>query len=173
MLLMDNTKLKDVEIFVSGITKRNPGQTAFGILLLYFVNGKEYQREIQGSLRKSTNSRTQLIAAITALNTLKEPCQVKLYTDAQYITNPFNLGWLARWENNDWRDVKNLDLWQELLKLCQVHKVEFIWLKQHSGNPSQERAEQLASLALREKEPVIDFVYEQKLAQENLNLLSA
>ena len=173
MLLMDNTKLKEVEIFVSGITKRNPGQTAFGILLLYFVNGKEYQREIQGSLRKSTNSRTQLIATTSALNTLKQPCQVKLYIDAQYITNPFNLGWLVRWENNDWRDVKNLDLWQELLKLCQVHKVEFIWLKQHSGNPNQEHAERLASLALKGKEPVIDFVYEQKLAQENLALLSA
>ena len=87
MLLMDNTKLKEVEIFVSGITKRNPGQTAFGILLLYQFGGREHKREIQGSLRKSTNSRTQLKAAITALNTLKEPCQVKLYTDAQYITN--------------------------------------------------------------------------------------
>ncbi|MFY9224682.1 MAG: RNase H family protein [Blastocatellia bacterium] len=165
---MDNTKLKTVEIFTSGITKRNPGQTAFAVLLLHQLNGKEHKREIQGSLRRSTNSRTQLIATITALNTLKQPCQVKLYTDAQYITNPFNLGWLARWENDDWRDVKNLDLWQELLRLCQVHKVEFIWLRQHSENASQERVEYLASLALKDKEPVIDLVYEQKLTQENL-----
>ncbi|MFY9225388.1 MAG: RNase H family protein [Blastocatellia bacterium] len=165
---MDNTKLKEVEIFISGITKRNPGQTAFAILLLHQLNGKQHQKEIKGSLRLSTNSRTQLIATTTALSLLKESCQVKLYTDAQYITNPFNLGWLARWENDDWRDVKNLDLWKQLLKLCQVHKVEFIWLKQHSGNPNQERAEYLASLALKDKEPVIDFVYEQKLAQENL-----
>ena len=167
---MDNTKLKQVEIFVSGITKRNPGQTAFGILLLYFVNGKQHQKEIKSSLRLSTNSRTQLIASTAALKVLKEPCQVKLYTDAQYITNPFNLGWLARWENDDWRDVKNLDLWKQLLKLCQVHKVEFIWLKQHSGDTNQERAEYLAKLALKDKEPIIDFVYEQKIAQENLKL---
>ncbi|MFY9222491.1 MAG: RNase H family protein, partial [Blastocatellia bacterium] len=78
------------------------------------------------------------------------------------------LGWLKKWENKDWKNVKNLDLWQELLKLCEVHTVKFVWVRGHAGNLNQERADYLANLGLMEKEPVIDFVYEQKALQENL-----
>ena len=172
---MDNTKLKEVklkevEIYADGATRKNPGKSGWGTILLYYSNGKEYRREIKGGVRKSTNNRMELRAIISGLNLLKEPCEVTVYTDSQYVTNPFNLGWLKRWEEKNWEDVKNLDLWQELLKHCQIHTVRFVWVKGHAGNLNQERADYLANLGLMEKEPIIDLVYEQVIAQENLKL---
>ena len=170
---MDNTKLKEVEIYADGATRKNPGKSGWGAILLYYVNGKEYRREIKGGVRKSTNNRMELRAIISGLSLLKEACQVTVYTDSQYVTNPFNLGWLKKWQEKDWEDVKNLDLWQELVKLCEIHTVKFVWVKGHSGNLNQERADYLANLGLIEREPIIDLVYEQVIAQENLSLLSA
>ena len=166
--MMENKTLKQVEIYADGATRNNPGKSGWGAILLYYLNGKEYRREVKGGVRKSTNNRMELRAVISGLSLLKEACQVTVYTDSQYVTNPFNLGWLKKWENKDWKDVKNLDLWQELLKLCEIHTVKFVWIKGHSGNLNQERADYLANLGLMEREPVIDFVYEQKSVQENL-----
>ena len=92
----------------------------------------------------------ELTAVIEALSVLKEPCEVSLYTDSQYVANAVNKNWLWDWQRHSWKKsdgkpVKNIDLWESLLKLLDVHKVEFVWIKGHNGYPENERCDYLAT----------------------------
>jgi ribonuclease HI len=90
----------------------------------------------------------ELTGVITALSALKEPCQVDLYTDSQYIVNAINKGWLASWRRQNWKkkggEVKNPDLWQQLVPLLETHQVNFIWVKGHAENANNNRCDELA-----------------------------
>lgn len=110
-------------------------------------NGKE--REISGGEKVTTNNQMELMAAIVALECLKEPCEVMLYSDSAYLVNAFNQHWIEGWKKNGWKnsskqDVKNRELWERLEKLTSTHKVEFIKVKGHSDNEYNNRCDKLA-----------------------------
>ena len=92
------------------------------------------------------------MAAIAGLEALNRPCEVELYSDSKYLTDAFNQGWIQNWVRNNWKrgksgPVKNIDLWQRLLKAKQPHNVTFIWVRGHAGHPQNERCDQLATSA--------------------------
>lgn len=123
----------------------NPGPGGYGAILMY--NGKE--RELSGGEKVTTNNQMELMAAIVALECLKEPCEVMLYSDSAYLVNAFNQHWIEGWKKNGWKnsskqDVKNRELWERLEKLTSTHKVEFIKVKGHSDNEYNNRCDKLA-----------------------------
>lgn len=137
--------MKKVTIYTDGSCSGNPGTGGWGAVLIY--NGKE--KRISGGENPTTNNRMELTAPISALSALKEPCEVELYSDSAYLVNAFNNGWLNSWQINGWRtsdkkEVKNADLWQKLLELCKIHKVEFIKVKGHSDNEYNNICDKLA-----------------------------
>lgn len=140
--------MKKVEIFTDGACKGNPGPGGWGAVLRY--NGVE--KEISGGEANTTNNRMELTAVIRALEMLKEPCEVVLCTDSQYISNAIKLGWAKKWKSNNWMRNKkekalNPELWDRLLSLCGIHNVEIIWVKGHAGHPENERCDRLAVAA--------------------------
>ena len=142
--------VKKVTIYTDGACSGNPGPGGWGAILEY--NGK--RREMSGGERQTTNNRMELLAAISALSALKEPCEVTLYTDSQYFSNAINLGWLRSWKNKGWRRKdgarKNPDLWQSLDALLATHRVKVVWVKGHAENEGNNRCDELAVME-REK----------------------
>lgn len=140
--------MKDVEIFTDGACRGNPGPGGWGAVLRY--KGKE--KEISGGEAHTTNNRMELTAVIEALSMLKEPCNVTLYSDSQYVCNAIKLGWAKKWQKNGWMKNKkepalNPDLWEKLLNLCSIHKMNIVWVKGHAGHPENERCDVLAVAA--------------------------
>ncbi len=142
--------MKKVCIYTDGACSGNPGPGGWAAILSY--NGHE--RELSGGEPATTNNRMELIAAISALEALKEPCEVGLWTDSQYLARAVNEGWLAGWKRRGWRrkegELKNPELWQALDALLARHKVSFNWLKGHDGHEYNERCDALA-VAQRDK----------------------
>jgi ribonuclease HI len=137
--------MKTVEIYTDGACSGNPGPGGYGAILRY----KDKEKEISGGDKNTTNNRMELLAVIEALKLLKEPCNVELYSDSQYVCNAFNLGWVEKWKSKNWmrtksEPVKNPDLWKELYSLCQTHNVTYNWVKGHAGHPENERCDRLA-----------------------------
>lgn len=142
--------MKKVCIYTDGACSGNPGPGGWAAILSY--NGHE--RELSGGEPATTNNRMELIAAISALEALKEPCEVELWTDSQYLARAVNEGWLAGWKRRGWRrkegELKNPELWQALDALLARHKVSFNWLKGHDGHEYNERCDARA-VAQRDK----------------------
>ena len=139
-------KIKHIDIFTDGACSGNPGPGGWGVILRYLSTTKE----LSGGEPETTNNRMELTAVIEALSVQKEPCEVSLYTDSQYVANAVNKNWLWDWQKRSWKKsdgkpVKNIDLWESLIKLLDVHKVEFIWIKGHNGYPENERCDYLAT----------------------------
>ena len=139
-----------VEIYTDGACKGNPGPGGWGALLRY---GK-VEKQLRGGDPMTTNNRMELSAAIQALQALKRPCQVQLYTDSEYLRRGIT-EWLQNWKRNGWRTaakqpVKNADLWQALEAAAAPHRIEWHWVKGHSGHPENELADQLANLAIED-----------------------
>ncbi|MCP5141926.1 MAG: ribonuclease HI [Gammaproteobacteria bacterium] len=139
-----------VEIHTDGACRGNPGPGGWGAQLRY----GEHVRELHGGERETTNNRMELTAAIRALETLKRPCRIVLYTDSQYVRQGIT-EWLANWKKRNWqtaakKPVKNADLWRELDAAQARHQVEWRWVKGHSGDPGNERADALANLGIDE-----------------------
>lgn len=137
--------MKKVEIFTDGACSGNPGPGGWGAILRY---GK-IEKEISGGENATTNNRMELTACIKALSMLKESCQVTLTTDSKYVVDGINLGWAKGWQANGWRKAdkkpaQNIDLWEELLRLVDTHKVTFVWIKGHAGFAENERCDALA-----------------------------
>ena len=123
---------------------RNQG----GIGVVFLRNGEKVYEYSKG-FKDTTNNRMELTAVIEALKMLKEPCKVTLYSDSQYVCNALKLGWAKKWQANNWMRNKkepalNPDLWEALLKLCDVHQMEIVWVKGHAGHPENERCDRLA-----------------------------
>jgi len=153
--------LKTVTIFTDGACSGNPGPGGWGAMLIY--GGKK--KEISGGEISTTNNRMELISVINALEALKEPCKVELYTDSQYVVNAINLGWLDSWKLKGWKrkggEVKNPDLWIKLVPLLETHDVTFIWIKGHADNEHNKRCDELAvaeskKFKKEEKEKILD-----------------
>jgi ribonuclease HI len=143
---------KKIIIYTDGACSGNPGPGGWGALLMY---GSSI-REISGYSPATTNNRMELSAAIEALEALKEPCTVDLYSDSSYLVNAVNEGWLKRWTVNNWKtstkkNVENIDLWQKILKLLKLHDITFHKVKGHSDNPYNNRCDTLAREAIKRK----------------------
>ncbi len=137
--------MKKVEIYTDGSCKQNPGPGGWGAILVY--QGREL--ELSGGQADTTNNRMELTAVIEALQKLREPCQVTLTTDSKYVSDGISKGWAASWKARGWKKADkspalNPDLWGKLLDLCEVHTVEFVWVKGHAGHPYNERCDTLA-----------------------------
>ena len=137
--------MKKVEIFTDGACSGNPGPGGWGAVLRF--GGRE--KELCGGDDDTTNNRMELTACIEALSALKEPCEVTLTTDSQYVVNGMTKGWAASWQKNGWiksdkKPAQNPDLWEKLLELSKRHKLTFVWIKGHAGHPENERCDALA-----------------------------
>lgn len=137
--------MKRVEIYTDGACKGNPGPGGWGVLLRMGA----HEKELSGGEADTTNNRMEMTAAIRGLEALIEPCAVDLYTDSTYLIDGITKwvhGWKKRgWVNASKKPVKNADLWHELLALTARHKVEWHWIKGHSGHAENERVDTLAS----------------------------
>ena len=141
-----------VEIYTDGACSPNPGLGGWGAILREPSSGRE--KELSGNERDTTNNRMELTAAIKGLEALKKPSRVKIVTDSEYVHNAFTKGWLKNWKRNGWKTaarepVKNADLWQELLRLEQIHEVEWEWVRGHADHAENSRADALAVAARR------------------------
>ena len=137
--------IKFVEIFTDGACSGNPGPGGYGIILRY--NGKI--KELSGGDANTTNNRMELTAVIEALKALKEPCNVRLTTDSQYVVNSVNNKWIYGWQKKNWireksKPVPNADLWKQLIPLLKIHTIEFVWVRGHNGHAENERCDKLA-----------------------------
>jgi ribonuclease HI len=142
--------MKQVIIYTDGACSGNPGAGGWGAML----QCGEVIKELSGGSADTTNNRMELQAAIEALNALKEPCAVALYTDSQYVKNGIT-EWIKGWQKNGWmnsqkKPVKNADLWQALLEASARHSVQWHWVKGHAGDAGNERADTLARLGMVE-----------------------
>ena len=134
-----------VEIFTDGACSGNPGAGGWGVVLRY--GGVE--KELSGGEAETTNNRMELTAVIEALKALKKSCEIVLCTDSRYVMDGVQQ-WLPNWKKNGWRTankkspVKNIDLWQQLDSLLELHKIKWVWVKGHNGHPENERCDKLA-----------------------------
>ncbi|MBC8524501.1 MAG: ribonuclease HI [Chlorobium sp.] len=141
---------KKVTIYTDGACSGNPGKGGWGALLMF----GSVKRELSGYSPATTNNRMELMAAIQALEALKEPCEVALYSDSSYLVNAINKGWLKRWTSNNWKTaakkpVENIDLWKMILELIRLHSVTFHKVKGHSDNEFNNRCDYLATQAIK------------------------
>lgn len=136
---------KHVELFTDGACSGNPGKGGWGAVLRY----GQSERELSGGEKSTTNNRMELTAVIMGLKALKEPCHVTLTTDSKYVSDGLSKGWARSWQKNGWRKADkrpalNPDLWEELLRLTDIHDVDIVWVKGHAGHPENERCDRLA-----------------------------
>jgi ribonuclease HI len=147
----------NVVIYTDGACSGNPGPGGFGAVLLH----GDTRRELSQGFRRTTNNRMELLAVITALESLKRPCKVTVFSDSEYVVNAITKGWLRSWQSRGWRKadkkpVLNVDLWQRLLPLLQLHEVEFRWVRGHNNNIENERCDLLAVAATQAAELLVD-----------------
>lgn len=143
------TKLPHVKIYTDGACSGNPGPGGWGALLRF----GDKEKEICGGEDNTTNNRMELMAAIMALESLKKPCHVELYTDSEYVRGGMT-AWVKKWKADGWTKkggLKNVELWQRLDAAVQNHTVKFHWVKGHAGHPENERADALARAGIPAK----------------------
>lgn len=153
----------EVIIYTDGACSGNPGPGGYAAILL----SGEHRKEISAGYRRTTNNRMEMMAIVAALKALKKSCRVKLYTDSRYIVDSITKGWVHKWKANGWMRTKNdpalnRDLWEELLKEFQRHRVEIHWVAGHSGIPENEQADKLAVAAAQQPDLLVDEVYEKE-----------
>lgn len=141
--------MKKVDIFTDGACKGNPGAGGWGVLLRM----GEHEKEMSGGEPDTTNNRMEMTAAIKALSALIEPCEVTLHTDSKYVIDGITK-WVHGWKKKGWinsskQPVRNADLWHDLIEASGRHKVEWQWVRGHSGHVENERVDKLASDAAR------------------------
>lgn len=151
---------KKIEIFTDGSCLGNPGPGGYAAILKY----KQTEKILSNGYYKTTNNRMELLAAIVALEQLKQTCQIDLYSDSQYLRNGI-LNWIHGWKKNGWKTankqpVKNVDLWIKLDELVQPHKINWIWIKGHAGHLENERCDIIAK-AKAEAPTLTDINFEQ------------
>ena len=145
---IDGRALKEVTIHTDGACRGNPGPGGYGAVL---VHGR-HRLELAAGYQRTTNNRMELLAAIAAMEKLKNPCRITLWSDSRYLIDAMTKGWLRGWKSRGWRTasrepVKNIDLWQRLETAVSPHEVTWKWLRGHAGHPENERCDQLAVAA--------------------------
>ena len=137
--------LKTVDIYTDGACSGNPGAGGYCAILIY----KGVEKIISGFEQETTNNRMELLAVIKGIKALKEKCNVNIYSDSQYVISAFNDNWIENWQKNNWRnankkEVKNADLWLELVSLIKMHNINFIKVKGHADNEYNNRCDKIA-----------------------------
>jgi ribonuclease HI len=140
--------MKKIIIYSDGACSGNPGPGGYGVIVKY----NETEKEFSGGFKNTTNNRMEIMGAIVGLEALKEPCEVTVVTDSQYLVNAIEKGWAKKWRSMGWmRNNKdralNPDLWERLLRIIDKHKVQFQWVRGHAGHAENERCDQLAVAA--------------------------
>jgi ribonuclease HI len=157
--------MKQIVIYADGSCIRNPGPGGYGVVMSY----GSHRRELSAGFRLTTNNRMEILGCIAGLVALKEPCEVAIYSDSQYVVNAMSKAWASKWRTNGWlridesgkrREVLNKDLWVQMLELCEKHRVQFNWVRGHAGNETNERCDELARAAAVSSALGIDFAYE-------------
>jgi len=138
-----------ITIYTDGACSGNPGPGGYGVVL---IDQEGRRKELSQGYRATTNNRMELLGVIVALEALKRPCDVTLFSDSEYVVHAIQKGWLVNWQKKGWRKadkkpVMNVDLWQRLLPKLEEHNIEFKWTKGHAGNPENERCDELAVAA--------------------------
>lgn len=141
---MDFKNLKEVQAYIDGACSGNPGPGGWAVLLRY----KKKEKILSGGEKDTTNNRMELMAAISALTSLKYPCKISLFTDSSYVHKGFSQ-WIKKWEQNGWqtsekKTVKNEDLWKSFVKASEKHEIELYWIKGHAGHRENEIVDQIA-----------------------------
>lgn len=146
--------MQKVTIYTDGSARGNPdGPGGYGAILRYVDSrGEVHEKELSQGYEKTTNNRMEMMGVIAALEALRRPCQVDLYTDSQYVVNAFEKGWIRNWKKNGWKTaskepVKNRELWERMLEAAEGHELTFHWVKGHAGHPENERCDRLATAA--------------------------
>lgn len=147
-------------IYTDGACTGNPGKGGYGAVI---IDG-DRREELSAGYKLTTNNRMEMMGAIAALESLKSNSKVKLHSDSKYIVDAMVKGWAKKWQANGWRRnskemAKNPDLWQELLDLCKIHDVEFVWVKAHAGIAENEKCDRLAVAAAHGSNLIIDQGY--------------
>ena len=137
--------MKTVTIYTDGACSGNPGPGGWGAILEYMG----HEKELSGGEKNTTNNRMELTAVIKALQALKEPCTVELYSDSKYVIDALQKGWAVSWRKRGWiksdkKPALNPDLWEILLNLTEIHDVHYHWVKGHASNPKNNRCDDLA-----------------------------
>lgn len=145
-ILKRRNNMKTVNIYTDGACRGNPGAGGWGAILEY--NGR--RREMSGGEPETTNNRMELSAVIEAFSALKEPCEINLYSDSKYVIDGLSKGWAKSWKEKGWKKADkspalNPELWDKLLSLCEIHKINYHWIKGHDGHPENERCDTLAT----------------------------
>jgi ribonuclease HI len=155
--------MKQVMLYTDGGCLGNPGPGGYGVVLVF----NSIRKELSGGFRHTTNNRMEIYAAIAGLEALKEPCKVNLVSDSQYVVNAIEKGWARQWQKKGWKrktgePAINPDLWEKLLKLCDIHDVTFQWIRGHAGHPENERCDVLAKSESAKPNQPIDPGYEKQ-----------
>ena len=140
--------LKEINLYTDGACKGNPGAGGYGAILQY----KDTEKELSGGESMTTNNRMELMAAISGLEALTEPCKVNLYSDSKYLVDSVNKKWVYGWKAKGWiksdkQPALNVDLWERLLRMLDKHQVTLIWVRGHNGHAYNERCDILAVTA--------------------------
>lgn len=137
--------MKKVILYTDGACSGNPGPGGYAAILIY----NNIEKEIVGGQKDTTNNKMEMMAVIKGLEMLKEPCEVEVYSDSAYVVNSIEKGWIYSWRKNGWKkadkkEVKNIDLWERLLKQLEIHKVTFNKVKGHAQDELNNRCDRLA-----------------------------
>ena len=140
---------KEIAIYTDGACSGNPGKGGWAAILTY----RGTEKELSGGERETTNNRMELTAVIMALEALKEPCSVTLYSDSKYVVDALEKGWLESWVRRGWKKadkspVLNRDLWERYLAASDQHTIRFVWVRGHDGHAYNERCDRLAVAAI-------------------------
>lgn len=132
--------MKRVTLYTDGACSGNPGRGGWGAILIY----GSYRKELSGGEQVTTNNKMELTAVIEGLKALNEPCEVDVYSDSAYVVNAFLQNWISGWIRRGWKNVKNIELWNELIALTEKHKVHFNKVKGHADDELNNRCDELA-----------------------------
>jgi ribonuclease HI len=153
--------MHQVKIYTDGACQKNPGPGGYAAILVH----KENRREVSGGFRRTTNNRMEMMAAIAALSALKSPCEVAIFSDSKYLVDAMSKKWYVKWRRNGWltaekQPVKNADLWRQLIEFTETHRTIFLWVKGHAGHLENERCDELAVHACKQKDLPVDEGFE-------------
>ncbi|PCJ88198.1 MAG: ribonuclease HI [Flavobacteriales bacterium] len=144
-------------MYTDGAAQGNPGNGGYGLVL---ISGR-HRKELSQGYRFTTNNRMELLSVIVALEALKKQgCDVTVYSDSKYVVDAVEKGWVFGWQKKGFKKKKNPDLWVRFLKVYPKHRVKFVWVKGHAGNPLNERCDELAVAAAESNNLLVDEGYE-------------
>lgn len=151
-----------IEIYTDGASSGNPGPGGYGVIL----RAGQHYKELSAGYRKTTNNRMELLAVIRGLEALKNLNQtVTIYSDSKYVIDSIEKRWVHGWVQKGFAGKKNKDLWLRYLELSKLHQIRFVWVRGHNGHPENERCDQLAVAAGKQKDLLIDSVFEAEAAK--------